>query len=73
MGLWPHSREVVFDSVIWAIGAAGSASDLHSEGQRFESVIAHHMLINKLMLENSYDVDNQLRLNQMLKDVKHHN
>jgi hypothetical protein len=31
------------------------------------------MLINKLMLENSYDVDNQLRLNQMLKDVKHHN
>lgn len=31
------------------------------------------MLINKLMLENSYDVDNQLRLNQMLKDAKHHN
>lgn len=31
------------------------------------------MLINKLILENSYDVDNQLRLNQMLKDVKHHN
>ncbi len=30
----------------WAVGAVGSASGLHSEGQRFESFTAHHFRRN---------------------------
>ncbi len=29
------------DNDSWAVGAVGSASDLHSEGQRFKSSTAH--------------------------------